>query len=76
VSKRRGSIEVETKVPQNMDRLDVEILQRLSQDARTSYLEIARELKVENATVHEAVGESFALMVDVQYAFPDATSGL
>ena len=37
--------------------LDVEILRRLSQDARKSYLEIARELKVANATVHERISK-------------------
>ncbi len=40
-----------------MDRLDVEILRRLSQDARKSYLEIARELNVANATVHERISK-------------------
>lgn len=40
-----------------MDRLDVEILKRLSIDARKSYLEIARELNVANATIHERVSK-------------------
>ena len=40
-----------------MDGLDVEILRRLSQDARKSYLETARELKVANATVHERISK-------------------
>ena len=44
-------------IAQNMDGLDVEILQRLSQDARKSYLEIARELNVANATVHERISK-------------------
>jgi len=45
------------EIPPNMDQLDVEILRRLSQDARKSYLEIARELKVANATVHERISK-------------------
>ena len=40
-----------------MDKLDVEILKRLSIDARKSYLEIARELNVANATIHERVSK-------------------
>jgi len=44
-------------LPKEMDRLDVEILRRLSKDARKSYLEIARELKVANATIHERVSK-------------------
>ena len=44
-------------IPQDMDSLDVEILRRLSTDARKSYLEIARELKVANATVHERISK-------------------
>ena len=40
-----------------MDKLDLDILRRLSKDARKSYLEIARELNVANATVHERVAK-------------------
>ena len=57
MSNKRGRREVDPRIPQNMDRLDVEILRRLSQDARKSYLEIARELKVANATVHERISK-------------------
>jgi len=45
------------RIPHNMDRLDMEILRRLSKDARKSFLEIARELKVANATVHERISK-------------------
>ena len=55
--KRKTLRDVTIGIPQNMDKLDVEILRRLSQDARKSYLEIARELKVANATVHERIGK-------------------
>jgi Lrp/AsnC family transcriptional regulator, regulator for asnA, asnC and gidA len=44
-------------IPKDMDGLDAEILRRLSKDARKSYVEIARELKVANATIHERVGK-------------------
>jgi Lrp/AsnC family transcriptional regulator, regulator for asnA, asnC and gidA len=40
-----------------IDGLDAEILRRLTKDARKSYVEIARELKVANATVHERVNK-------------------
>ena len=43
--------------PQATDHLDKEILRRLRQDARKSFVEIARELKVANATVHERVAK-------------------
>jgi DNA-binding Lrp family transcriptional regulator len=45
------------QIPKDMDRLDVEILRRLSRDARKSYVEIARELKVANATIHERISK-------------------
>lgn len=45
------------EIPEGMDRLDVEILRRLGKDARKSYLEIARELNVANATVHERISK-------------------
>ena len=57
MSKRKTSRETKKGIAQNMDGLDVEILQRLSQDARKSYLEIARELNVANATVHERISK-------------------
>jgi DNA-binding Lrp family transcriptional regulator len=57
VSQRKSQNEIKRGIPQNMDRLDVEILRRLGQDARKSYLEIARELKVANATVHERISK-------------------
>lgn len=57
MSKRKTPREVTIGIPQNMDQLDVAILRRLSRDARKSYLEIARELKVANATVHERISK-------------------
>lgn len=57
MSKSKALRKSKMEVPGNMDRLDVEILRRLSQDARKSYLEIARELKVANATVHERISK-------------------
>jgi Lrp/AsnC family transcriptional regulator for asnA, asnC and gidA len=44
-------------LPEETDKLDVEILRRLRKDARKSYLEMARELKVANATIHERVSK-------------------
>jgi len=38
-----------------LDDLDIGIMTRLSRNARKSYLEIGRELKVSGATVHERV---------------------
>lgn len=46
-----------TAHPAGIDELDVEILARLCRDARRSYVEIARELNVANATVHERVSK-------------------
>ncbi|MEW5979801.1 MAG: Lrp/AsnC ligand binding domain-containing protein [Acidobacteriota bacterium] len=43
------------ETPKELDQLDLEILRRLSHDARKSYLEMARELEVSNATIHERV---------------------
>jgi Lrp/AsnC family transcriptional regulator, regulator for asnA, asnC and gidA len=40
-----------------IDPLDAEILKRLQKDARRSYVEIARELNVANATIHERVNK-------------------
>ena len=57
MSKRKTLRGPETGLPPNLDRLDVDILRRLSEDARKSYLEIARELKVANATVHERINK-------------------
>ena len=43
------------KEEKDTDQLDREILRHLRQDARKSFVEIARELKIANATVHERV---------------------
>jgi Lrp/AsnC family transcriptional regulator for asnA, asnC and gidA len=43
------------KMRDELDELDIAIMTKLSRDARKSYLEIGRELKVSGATVHDRV---------------------
>ena len=45
------------ELARDLDSLDLEILKRLSKNARKSYLEIARELKVSSATIHGRVAK-------------------
>lgn len=45
------------QAPVTMDALDTEILRRLTLDARRSFLEIGRELKVSGATIHDRVSK-------------------
>ena len=42
---------------QQLDSLDIQILQMLSENARKPYLEIARETGVSGAAVHQRIGK-------------------
>ena len=56
--KKNNQIKTNTLIMlQQLDSLDIQILQMLSENARKPYLEIARETGVSGAAVHQRIGK-------------------